>query len=565
MKWIKDHLEHSAPGAGTSEISRRDFINGVLVAGASLSIAPYTSVFAAQESSSAGAPQNPAGRQGIDKTDDFSQCHKIWKGEFVGNSPTAGSLYDCIVVGGGMSGLVAAWQLKKLGIEDILILEKDAQAGGLCCSDTIDGVRASRASAYPSFPFNEDMIKLYSDLGFVRTDGEQKKVKVNNKYILKPPYDQLFMKGRWIEEPFASDGIQKLPVTQAVRDDLKKFIEVLADLYEWEDAEKRTLFDCPIDDSSPAQKIRNLDGMTLGAYVTSQGWSLEMIKLFDPLLKSAYGLGHERISTWAALDILKDELLPSDSGKESIGFPGGNAYFAEQLAKQIGADRIKTNTLVTQITEKNNEVQVGIVGNGIAQTLRARSVIFATSQFLAPYLLPALPADRRKAAQSYEYASYVVANIGVTRTPANLAYSNQLVGDFLMSDFIVADWTTHPHPTTAPLGRRNVLTAYCPMTANDREQLLSPSLQDWQNKILSEFELCLPGLSKTVTAFHLYRWGHSFAVPAKGKLFSAERLLTKKPFGRIFFAGADAEGVPTIDHAMASGFRSAREVEMLLD
>jgi hypothetical protein len=133
-----------------------------------------------------------------------------------------------------------------------------------------------------------------------------------------------------------------------------------------------------------------------------------------------------------------------------------------------------------------------------------------------------------------------------------------------MSDFIVADWTEHAAPQSAPTSRPNVLTAYCPLTAADRPRLLAASLDEWQAKILSEFDKCIPGLSKTVTGFYLYRWGHAFAAPTKGAVFSPARQLVKRPLGRIFFAGADVEGIPTIDHAMASGFRTAEEVAAFL-
>ena len=62
-----------------------------------------------------------------------------------------------------------------------------------------------------------------------------------------------------------------------------------------------------------------------------------MVRLFDPLLRSAYGVGHDRISAWAALDILSDELLPADEGESALGFPGGNAFFAEALARKLAA------------------------------------------------------------------------------------------------------------------------------------------------------------------------------------------------------------------------------------
>ena len=528
-------------------ITRRDFLNGIVISAASLAAMSHLGTRAFAQT----FPK-------IDKTHDFSLCHQIWQGEAFGFPTPSEHLYDCIIIGGGISGLVAAWKLTKLGIKDIVVIEKDGAMGGLCRADTIGGITAACASAYASFPFNDDMIELYGDLGFIRKTTPSGKISIPEQYILQPPNDKMFINGRWVGDPFEETGIAALPVKQSIRDEFRELLDELDDLEDWEDAEQLPAFDCPPDASSRVK--RSLDEMTLAEYAQSQKWSVELVKLFDPLLKSAYGIGHDRISAWAALDILGDELLPAEPGQHSLAFPGGNALVAEKLAQWIGPAQLLPQTLVTQVRQNKKETQVGVLQGSKVQTLRARTVIFAAPQFMAPYLIADLPAERRKAITSFEYASYVVANVSVSRTPANLAYSNQLVGDFTMSDFIVADWAGQSDPRQAPPNRPNVLTAYCPLTAKEREHLLSSSLDLWQAKILGDFEKCLPNFTQTVTGFYLYRWGHAFAVPVKGAVFATARRLVKKPFDRIFFAHADVEGIPTIDHAMASGFRCADEV-----
>ena len=562
QKMNQDNAKNQETPAGRPAITRRDFLNGVLLAAAAPSLAGLNRLLPTPGSEP--TPRQAAAAPGSeDHSDDFAACHQIWKGELGNAAPQAdpgAHLYDCLVIGGGMSGLAAAWKLARLGISDVLVLERNDQPGGLCRADTIGGVQAARASAYPSFPFNADMIDLYRDLGFIKKEG---KIRIDPQFVIQPPYDRLYINKQWVSDPFSEQGISELPVSKKVRGELNALVEALDKLWEWEDAGGRSAFDCPVDSASP--QMRSLDRQTLGEYVQSKGWSLEMIKIFDPLLRSAYGLGHERISAWAALDLLSDELLPADPGEDAPGFPGGNAYFAAALARWLGPKRILPGATVTRVQQQNKEALVTLVRQGKTQALRGRTAIFAAPQFLAPYLLPDLPADRRKAAQSFEYASYVVANVAVSRTPPGLAYSNQLTGGFAMSDFIVADWAALPDPAGAPLSRRSVLTAYCPLGAADRSRLLSPSLDEWQARIVSELEQCAPGTASTVTGFYLYRWGHAFAVPAREALFSAARQLAQTPLGRILFAHADVEGIPTIDHAMASGFRSARQAAQLLE
>ncbi len=539
----------------TGRISRREFVNGILVSAASLALMPRRG-----ESASHGHLLAP-----LDKTDSFTICHEIWRGKNFIPTESAGILYDCIIVGGGMSGLVAAWKLQRLGVAKILVVDQNEMMGGLCRADEIGGVTFARASAYASFPSSGELTELYRDIGLIKSNDKSANIEIDRKYLLQPPHDQIHMQGQWAREPFNSRGFDHLPVTKKIRDEMKAFAVALDELRDWKDKDGRSAFDCPPDDATRSPKIRSLDAITLGDFAVSRGWSRKMTSLFDPLLRSAYGLGHDRVSAWAALDFLGDEILPEEPGKGSLSFPGGNAFLAEGLARRIGGETLLNKAFVTQVSQQGREVRVGILRDGKSSTVKARAVIFAAPPFMAPYLLPGFPEKRRKAVKSLEYAPYLVANVAVSKTPAKLSYSNLLLDSVSISDFIVADWAGLASPLAAPLDRPNVLSCYCPMPAKNRMQLMSLSFDNWTANILADLERCLPGVGRTVTGVYLYRWGHAFAVPLKGGLFSDSRRLMKQPFGRIFFAGADIEGIPTVEHAIAGGFRAAEEVSGLLD
>lgn len=533
-------------------MKRREFLNGLLMAGAMLGGSRLRLGAAPHSSEGRGFPT-------LDHTDDFQRCHEIWSGASFPLPEPEGPLHDCVIVGGGISGLTTAWKLRRQGVTDLLVLEKDDATGGLCRAETISGIVSSRASAYSSFPFGE-MIPLFKDLGIVtRVKGSGKPV-VDPQWLLKPPYDQAFVGGKSVSEPFFGPGVERLPVSRGVRDDLKAFGEKLLSIQDWEDADGRTAFDTPLEEASPDPDKRGLDRMTLGEYVTSQGWSLDMARLFDPLLKSAYGAGHDRLSAWAALDFLCDEILPGEDDGGSLCFPGGNAFLTEKLAALLPADRVWTRCCVTKIISRPKEAVVGFLQEGRPRAVRARAVVFAAPQFMAPYLIADHPADRTAAVRALTYAPYLVANLAVERVAAGLAYSNQLIGDHFVSDFIVADWPVLQAPDKASPERPTVLTAYCPLPAGDRGNLLAASFATWEKRILKDFEQCVPGFGSTVQGMTLYRWGHALPIPAKGWLFSDERRTLRKPLGRIVFAGTDVEGIPTVDHAMAAGFRAGDEV-----
>ena len=87
---------------------------------------------------------------------------------------------------------------------------------------------AAKASAYPSFPFNDDMIALYRDHGFITV--AQGKITVNPKYVLQPPYDRVFAAGKWVSDPFDDVGSAALPVSQKARAARSALIETLEEL-----------------------------------------------------------------------------------------------------------------------------------------------------------------------------------------------------------------------------------------------------------------------------------------------------------------------------------------------
>ena len=111
----------------------------------------------------------------------------------------------------------------------------------------------------------------------------------------------------------------------------------------------------------------------------------------------------------------------------------------------------------------------------------------------------------------------------------------------------------------------------------ERVKLMRTPFADYENSLREDLNRVLAGggfdFDRDVTAVYVYRWGHGMLYPTPGSAFgmpqqvngtwqrtNSARHKVRQPIGRIFFAGQDTEGTPSIESAFASGNRVAMEL-----
>lgn len=537
-------LKTLAPG-----LRRRDFLNGLLVGASGVFLGGLGA--GCSDEPAAGTPP-PAGPQY--KGDVFTICHELRDGKAFELPAASGDLLDCVIIGGGISGLVAARKLQRSGVTNILLLEKEDPVGGVAKKGGDPDRTHGQAAAYTVFPYNDNLNETYEDLGIITGYDMEGTPIVDEKYIVPGPANGDWIAGKFYEDGWEA-GMDALPYPPNVIADLKAFREDMIAWYDYEGQDMKFGFDTPTDNSTTDPDVRALDDITLAEYIAGKGWAPEVGQYFDPYCRSSLGTTYDKVSAWAAISFLCAEFGPV------LSQPGGNAYLALMLAEKVGADKIKTGAFVLRAKNEGEEVHVSYMIDGVVTTIRAKTAIYAANRYIAKHVLPDLGAAGRDEAKDFHYTPYLVAAVYVNKTPPNLNFDTWAHGDFIFADFIVADWTSHADPANAPLDRPNVLSCYCPLFGpTARVDLQTKPFEEYEERILSDLEKVIPGVRETVTGVDLYRWGHAMIAAETGFVFGAARLSSRQPLGKISFACHDTDGVPAFENAVGAAYLAVVEV-----
>jgi len=536
-------------------ITRRDFLNGTLISAGGIaghSLLGALPFVRAAETSAKGLSLPPA----TGAFNPYSTCHQLMGGGSWELPPASGDLLDCVIIGGGISGLSAAWKLRKMGARKVLVLEKNDRTGGQCRSlEDENGLVASLGSAYSSIPYTRVLNELYRDLRIVQGERNDGRPIIDPAYLLSQPWSRHLIGGRWYADPWESAaGMDALPYPPEVIEDFRSLREIVEWWWDFVGQDGKPAFELPLSEASRDADVLWLEGQTLAEYLQWEGLDPRVAEFFDPLFRSVFTLGPDEVSAYVGTAFLTDEILEGDEYDGVICRPGGNAVIADGIARLVGEEHIRTNAFVVRAVNSGDEVHVSYLENGNPLTIRARAAVYASPRMMASYILPDLTASTT----SFNYGAYLIANVHIRETPADLAYANEVHDSCSFTDFTVADWAGLEDPVNAPLSRQNILTIYAPQSGWDaRSRLMTTPIEVFEEEILGDLERVLPGIGSLVTGFDLFRWGHPMVQARPGFLFSEARENAAQPIGNIFPAGHETEGVPYIDNAITAGVRAA--------
>jgi protoporphyrinogen/coproporphyrinogen III oxidase len=496
--------------------NRRDFIKFV-VAGAVTAGCPIDlSLVAAQD-----AQKDPAADV---EGEDNRICHQVRdKSSSFFTRPPASARHDVVIVGGGVSGLTAAYRLRH---RDFLLLEKEPHWGGNAYAMEYEGSVYATGSAF--LAKDEYAYAFSKEIGL-------EPLPVNSP-------DASIIHGELVLDTWG-DGLDKLPYTPTVRESFKKFKREMLAI----DVEKRgkELFNTPFSDFM-------------------KGYPAELKQWWDNFGPSNWGATSGETAAGLAIEALQ-EMAEESRTDDRYTWPGGLGAITKKLAEILQPkykERMVTGATTVAVVSEKEGVQITYMLGGELKTVAAKAVIMATPKFITRRIVDGLPDKQSEAMHQIRYIPYPVVNLIFDKPVFNHGYDTWCPGN-AFTDFIVADWVIQKRPDYQQ--KHNILSCYTPMKEADRGYLLNEiGARKIAANVLTDFQQLMPGLNVDPVEVHIYRRGHPLYMSTPG-LYTQVQPLARHPMDHVFFANTDSEGPESTTNAgILAAQRAVKEVEARL-
>jgi spermidine dehydrogenase len=432
-------------------ITRRDFLNGVAVgAGGLLAADPLLATLVAEET----APEKAAGyyppeltgmRGNHDGT--FTYAHQLRDGkrwDSLGAAARSGETYDLVVVGGGISGLAAAYFYRKSAGKNarILILDNHDDFGGHAKRNEFQAGGRTLLSYGGSQSIESP--GRYSDVA----NGLLAELGIQTERFYKAYDQRLYNKlgtaAFFDKETFGADRLvtgmnvtpwpeflAQAPLSDTVRRDIARVYTERVDY---------------LPGLSQEEKLAKLGKINYADYLVKHcKVAPEALPFFQTFTHDLFCVGIDAVSALACYEAGDDYQSFTYPGFDGLGFPehekeepyifhfpDGNATVARLLVRALipgavpgetmddvvtaradyskldKADstvRIRLNTTVVHVQHEKGakaekEVEVAYVRDGKLSTVQAKKCVLACYNGMIPYLCPELP-EKQKEALSY--------------------------------------------------------------------------------------------------------------------------------------------------------------------
>jgi len=588
-------MKKKAESPLSADISRRDFVNGTLVgAGVALLGAaapgctsrPKPEVVVDDLWTGYGGVGDYATSNG-NVASVRDAAHLIRDGlttSMLDDVEDTGEEYDMVIVGGGFSGIGAAYQFHKEHGSDkkCLILENHPVFGGEAKQNEfdVDGYRLFGPQGSNDFgpPDKDDeslIADIYRDTGlpfeykFAAKNPGKTEVKTPlehfyGMYWEEERYDTGYFVGEnadpaWVINP-RKDKLARMPWSDEFKAELNRAFEDKEEYYSGEDLD------------------RWLDSMSYKELLEDvMGYSPKVTEYFDPVLAiSMGGVGADVYSAYSAklLDMPGTNVhYEYDINVESAySFPGGNAGILRHIVKHLIPDSIeggsafedvlfnpinfsaldrpenalsiRLNSTAIDVSHAGSAADADYVNviyheGGKAKRVKAKTVVMSIGGWVARNIVSDMPAPITEAYSQFYHSPVLVVNVALRNwrflDKLGIAAARWFEG---FGGFLAIRRPMDTGKLTQPFDpdKPTVMTFYVPFNnpgfppeaqgAIGRAELLSKSYADYEKEIVDQMTSMFSdygfNAKNDIAGIVLNRWGHAYISPQPGFHFGKD-------------------------------------------
>jgi spermidine dehydrogenase len=565
-------------------ISRRDFLNSALVASGALLTRRTPAELLADAArqgadwSGPGGIGDYAGSNGntLAVLADGHQIRDHVYDTLPASVIDTGETFDCVVGGGGISGLAAALLFKRRAKEGMtcLVLDNHAIFGGEAKRNEfdVDGHRlvAHQGSAFYFVPYPYSFLaRFYDSIGLKQPRltyqswaGPRPELALANTPYGAPGMDRgqygVYFGAKFGQTPgvWAIDPVRRnlegAPIPQDTRAQLLRYL-----------SGNGKPFERPQFDGDPIS--RQLDTITLEDHLMDR-YDLSRETARDYLLDEGggFGLGPDALSAFSAY--APDMLHPLEDPAGEQMFPDGNGGFARLITKTLLPDaitgphtlegvsrgsvnfaaldragsstRIRLSSTAVWVRHdgepsKSPTVTIAYLRAGKVYRVKARSVVMAGGSWTTKHIVRDLPAAHRDAYAVFYRSPAMMANVAVRnwRFLEKLGISGcrwfEGVGSFLQVRRVATFGADRPtiNPDQPIVLNLKVIYPSPGLPIEQQGQLgrarmLGTSFVEYERQIRQQFDdmFSRAGFSpgRDIAGIVLNRWGHAYLSPQPG-------------------------------------------------
>lgn len=465
-----------------------------------------------------------------------------------------------VVVGGGIAGLTAAWDLKRRGFDDFVLVELEKELGGTSQSGKGEPVGYPWAAHYLPVPFREntELITLLDEMSLTEGRTASDDVIVKEQYLCRDPEERIFYKGRWYDGLYLHVGESE--------DEKRQFAEfrrLIDEWVNWRDSAGRRAFVVPSSLCSPDAEVTALDKLTFADWLRQHGLTSErLIWYCDYACRDDYGLKLDQTSAWAGLFYFCSRVRTSgDESQPFITFPEGNGRFVSHFVSKTETN-LWQSMMAVSIIPGESGADVICLSDGTTRGIHAEKVIFAAPVFTAPYVIRDFNSNAPFAANEFQHNAWFVANLFLKDRPKpRFARDFPLAWDNVLYESPSLGYVAATHQKGIDHGA-TIFTYYYPMCHEEgaRTKLFNYGWRELADVCLTDLARAHPDIRELTTRIDIMRWGHAMVSPRPDFIWSGIREKAVKPHRNIHFAHTDLSGIALFEEAFYHGLRAAKEV-----